>query len=99
VLDKGVVDKIALAAGFTGSAEFQTRYGTNLSTADFVTLLYNNVLGSGPDAGGLKDWVDTIDVRGASRELVLYGFSESTENINYSLTVIGNGAKYIEHVG
>jgi hypothetical protein len=99
VLDKGYDKITVLAAGFTGSSEFQTRYGTNLSTTDFVTLLYNNVLGRGPDAGGLKAWVDAIDVRGASRELVLYGFSESTENINYSLTLIGNGAKYIEHVG
>ena len=99
VLDKGA-DKISvLAAGFTGSAEFQARYGTTLSTKDFVGLLYKNVLGRSPAGTEDQDWINAINVRGASREEVLFGFSESPENIKYSLTLIGNGAKYIEHVG
>jgi hypothetical protein len=99
VLDKGANKISVLAAGFTGSAEFQARYGTTLSTKDFVGLLYKNVLGRSPAGTEDQGWIDAINVRGASREEVLFGFSESPENINYSLTLIGNGAKYIEHVG
>jgi len=43
-----------------------------------VTLLYGNVLGRGPDAGGLADWVGKLG-SGWSRGEVLVGFSESVE--------------------
>jgi len=93
VLDNGADVYNDLAHGFVASAEFQARYGT-LSTTNFVTQLYNNVLGRGPDADGLAAWVGAIDQRGASREVVLYGFSESAENISYSLGLIGQGMAY-----
>lgn len=93
VLDNGADVYNDLAHGFVASAEFQARYGT-LSTTNFVTQLYQNVLGRGPDAAGLAAWVGAIDQRGASREVVLYGFSESAENISYSLGLIGQGMAY-----
>jgi len=67
----------AIAAGFTASREFQTRYG-GLDNAGFVSLLYRNVLGREPDAGGLAAWTGQLD-RGASRASVVTGFSESAE--------------------
>jgi hypothetical protein len=43
----------SVAAGFVTSPEFQAKYGNTDDTA-FVTLLYRNVLGREPDAGGLQ---------------------------------------------
>jgi len=44
-----------------------------------VDLLYESVLHRDPDTGGFTYWVGKLD-RGVSREQVLTGFSESTEN-------------------
>ena len=63
--------------GFTGSAEFQTTYGT-LTDAEFVTLLYNNVLQRSPDTAGLQAWLDQLS-SGTTRAEVVLGFSESSE--------------------
>ncbi|KJB91914.1 DUF4214 domain-containing protein [Skermanella aerolata] len=65
--------------GFTGSAEFQAKYGS-LDNTGFVKLLYNNVLDREADAGGLNAWVGGLN-SGVSRSQVVLGFSESAENI------------------
>jgi hypothetical protein len=49
-----------------------------------------------PNQGGLNAWVGAIEQRGATREVVLHSFSESPENIRYSLSLIGQGMPYIE---
>ncbi|KIQ37533.1 hypothetical protein RT97_00125 [Variovorax paradoxus] len=66
-----------VAAGFVGSAEFQSVYGA-LNNSQFVTLLYQNVLGRAPDAGGLASWVQALNA-GTSRADVVVGFSDSSE--------------------
>ena len=68
-----------VATGFINSAEFKALYGNNPSNAEFVTLLYDNVLHRAPDAGGYDFWMNELS-HGVSREQVLTGFSESTEN-------------------
>ncbi len=67
----------SITSGFINSAEFQQRYGS-LNANQFVTLLYNNVLSRAPDAGGLANWVGSLN-SGASRESIVNGFSESQE--------------------
>lgn len=67
--------------GFVNSAEFQQRFGTELSSEDFVTLLYDNVLERSPDPMGLAGWVDNLDNNGFSRAQVVNGFSQSPEFI------------------
>jgi hypothetical protein len=62
-----------VAAGFVGSAEFQSVYGA-LSNAAFVELLYQNVLGRAADAGGLAGWTNAL-AGGTSRAQVVTGFS------------------------
>lgn len=63
--------------GFVASPEFQNTYGS-LDDDQFVTLLYNNVLGRDPDGPGLERW--TSDLAGdASRADVVRGFSQSLE--------------------
>lgn len=67
----------AIARGFVEGAEFQATYG-DLNDEDFVTLLYQNVLGRTPDSGGLETWVSRLEA-GDSRASVVLGFSESAE--------------------
>jgi hypothetical protein len=68
---------LTAVAGFVGSPEFQNTYG-NLSDTQFVTLLYNNVLGRAPDAGGLTGWTDAL-AGGMTRAEVVRGFAQSGE--------------------
>jgi hypothetical protein len=68
----------SVAGQFISSAEFQALYGATDST-QFITLIYQNVLGREPDAAGLAYWVSTLDA-GAAKADVLVGFSESAEN-------------------
>jgi hypothetical protein len=69
-----------VAAGFVGSPEFVAKYGALDDTA-FITLLYNNVLGRAPDAGGLADWLRLLNT-GGTRTGVVVGFSDSPEYVN-----------------
>ena len=78
ILQDGAQTLDDVAGRFVNSAEFQGRYGAT-NTTDFVTLLYNNVLGRDPDAGGLAGWSDRLDNQGWSRAEVVLGFSESRE--------------------
>jgi hypothetical protein len=73
----GTVTLAQLADFFTASPEFQSLYGS-LDNAQFVTLLYNNVLGRAPDAAGLSGWVALLN-GGYTRGQVLLGFSDSSE--------------------
>jgi hypothetical protein len=68
----------AISNAFAQSAEFQARYGS-LNNAEFVTLVYNNVLGRAPDAGGLAFWTGQLDSGAMTRGQVMLGFSESPE--------------------
>ncbi|MCJ7874807.1 DUF4214 domain-containing protein [Phaeobacter sp. J2-8] len=63
--------------GFVGSPEFQAQFG-GLDNAEFVTLLYNNVLGRDPDATGLANWTGRLE-DGMTRAEVVRGFSDSPE--------------------
>lgn len=67
-----------VATGFVNSTEFEQKYGV-LTPSDFVTQLYQNVLHRAPDGPGLQSFVGAM-ANGASREQILVGFSDSTEN-------------------
>ncbi len=68
---------VDITSGFTGSQEFTTSYGS-LNTTQFISLLYQNVLGRAPDAPGLAYWQGLMS-GGSSRASVVDGFSESAE--------------------
>ncbi len=69
-----------VARGFVASAEFQQTYG-NTSDAQFINLLYQNVLGRSADGAGQTGWQARLD-GGWSREDVVLGFSQSAEFVN-----------------
>ncbi|HIJ62038.1 MAG TPA: DUF4214 domain-containing protein [Rhodospirillaceae bacterium] len=71
---------ISVAQGFTGSAEFTAKYA-GLDNTGFLNQLYNNVFSRPADAGGLSAWLSVMNNGSYSREMVLVGFAESTENI------------------
>lgn len=66
--------------GFINSTEFRIRFDAE-ANADFVTLLYQNVLGRLPDATGLAAWTDALDSGARSRADVVRGFVQSAEFI------------------
>lgn len=68
-----------VTSGFINSAEFKSLYGTNSTNDQFIKAIYSNVLHRAPDAAGYDDWMNGL-ANGMSREQVLTGFSESTEN-------------------
>lgn len=67
-----------IVPGFLNSTEFASIYGAT-SNADFVNLLYHNVLGRGPDAEGFAHWTSHLDQGIENRVQVVIGFSESLE--------------------
>ncbi|MYM91193.1 DUF4214 domain-containing protein [Rugamonas sp. FT82W] len=92
-MDKGLSLQ-ATAGYFIGSEEFTRRYGANLSDADFVTQLYNNVLHRAPDAEGYAYWMHDLQI-GVPRANLLANFSESAENQAALIHIIGNGFSYV----
>ncbi len=95
-LDHGV-NLRSVARSFIDSSEFARLYGTAPSDAEFITLLYKNVLHRTPDADGYKYWTDELRA-GADRAGVLEGFSESKENVLNLVGVIGNGFEYTQYI-
>jgi hypothetical protein len=67
-----------IAQAFMASQEWIDTYGAT-TDAQFVTLLYRNVLNREPDAGGLAYWVGLL-ASDPRRENILINFSESAEN-------------------
>jgi hypothetical protein len=70
----------SIAQSFAKSSEFGNTYGS-LSNSDFVKLVYQNVLGRSPDAGGLAHWVAKLDSKALTRGAVMVQFSESSEGV------------------
>lgn len=96
-LDKGLGLRDA-ASSFIASTEFKRAYGSAPSDADFVKLLYQNVLQRAPDAAGSKYWVDNLQAGQSRADLLVY-FSEGTENHDAVAKLIGNGFNYTPYGG
>ncbi len=69
----------AISQAFAESPEFQNRYGS-LSNADFVSLVYRNVLNRPAEGEGLAFWTAQLDA-GSLRGDMMVQFSESAEFI------------------
>ncbi|MBD0272269.1 MAG: DUF4214 domain-containing protein, partial [Acetobacteraceae bacterium] len=89
-LESGATSTRAVAADFTGSAEFAQRYGAG-DSAGFVTLLYQNALGRAPDAAGLAGWTGALNSGALARPDVVLGFAESAEFKAATAPALANG--------
>jgi hypothetical protein len=86
---------VEVSAGFIDSDEFRASYGINPSNGEFLTKVYNNVLGRDPDSGGYDWWVDQLTNNPEKTwDKVMADFSEGTENQANVLELIGNGVQY-----
>ncbi|HEY2934276.1 MAG TPA: DUF4214 domain-containing protein [Acidobacteriota bacterium] len=74
----------AIVDAFIQSPEFAIRFGTNLTAEQFVTLLYQNILGRTPSQSELQSWANVIKSGQATRGQVARQFVESQEFINRS---------------
>ena len=63
---------------FAASNEFQQTYGS-LTNGQFVTLVYQNILGRDPDPVGYAYWLGQLNSGILSRGQMMLGFSESNE--------------------
>jgi Subtilase family/Domain of unknown function (DUF4214)/Bacterial TSP3 repeat len=72
-----------IANSFATSPEFTQTYGANLSNSQYVTLVYQNVLGRSPSSNEVNAWVALMN-QGWSRGRVMLGFTESQEFTNKS---------------
>ena len=75
----GSTTLIQSAQAFTSSKEFNDRYGPELTNREYISTLYNNILGRSPDESGYAHWQDAMG-SGSSRGDLLYSFCESPEN-------------------
>jgi len=67
-----------IAGFFAGSKEFIDTYGS-LNNDEFIGLVYQNVLGREPDAGGFSFWQNAMS-DGLTRGKLMVSFSESAEH-------------------
>jgi len=93
-MDRGVsLESVAL--GFVVSPEFKALNGENPTNFQFVTSLYQHVLGRASDQSGQDFWVNQLDSNGLNRSQVLYSFSESSENKIAVTGQIQGGIEYL----
>jgi hypothetical protein len=74
--------------------EFIQKYGSNPTDAQFVNLLYANVLHRAPDAAGYDFWVKALTNHDTTHVGIVKFFSESPENQAQVIGSIQNGITF-----
>jgi hypothetical protein len=98
-MDKGM-SLTEAAARFVDSNEFRTLYGTNPTNEQFLTKLYQNVLGRDPEATGYNWWLNELNTNPSkTKAKALADFAESGENQAGVDSLIGSGITYEPWVG
>ncbi|MCX6179632.1 MAG: DUF4214 domain-containing protein [Chlorobiales bacterium] len=87
----------SVADGFIHSNEFVAMYGSAPTDSEFVSLVYQHVLGRALDQGGFDFWLNDLHVE--TRAQVLAHFSESAENIANLSGVVSHGIIYEAYTG
>jgi hypothetical protein len=81
----------ALAREVAESEEFAMRFGTGLSDAAYVDVLYANVLGREAGPEGAAFWQDALARPGFDRADALVAFADSPENRAQEADSLGDG--------
>lgn len=79
------------AGGFASSVEFRQIYSSNPSAAQLVTSFYTNILGRAPEQAGYDFWFNILNNQPEQRAYVLANISNSQENQDGLVGVIGQG--------
>ncbi|WP_342116704.1 DUF4214 domain-containing protein [Pseudoduganella sp. OTU4001] len=87
-----------IAANFETSAEFRSLYGANISNAEYLTNLYDNVLHRAYDQGGFDFWMNAMN-NGYNRAQILNYFASSAENRAQVIGSIQAGIDYMPYDG
>ena len=74
-----------IASYFTSGTEFKNRYG-NVSNAEFVRLVYRNVLCRVPDGSGENYWAGQLGSGSLSRSDLVVNFTELREYLRFTDT-------------
>jgi hypothetical protein len=74
--------------------EFIKKYGANPTDAEFVNLLYANVLHRAPDAAGYDFWLNALTKHDTTHVGIVKFFSESPENQAQVIGSIQDGIAY-----
>jgi Domain of unknown function (DUF4214)/Peptidase M10 serralysin C terminal/Putative Ig domain len=96
-LDKGA-SMLDVTRTFISSPEFVSTYST-LNNADFVNLVYVNVLGRNPDAGGAQHWTSGLNANLIDRGVMMLDFVKSPEFQGNLAASVGNGFAYHPFLG
>ncbi len=89
-MDKGA-SLASLADAFVRSAEFKGLYGATPGNAELVGEFYHHILHREGDKGGLDYWTGLLDSHALSVAQVLALISDSPENVQLSVGMIGAG--------
>ena len=93
-MDRGM-NLLEVSARFIDSNEFRNLYGSNPTNAEFLTKVYQNVLGRQPEAEGYNWWLNQLNTNPEkTKPKVLADFAESAENQSGVLGLIGAGIAY-----
>jgi Domain of unknown function (DUF4214) len=93
-LDRGQDFGAVVAASFIASPEFIALNGSNTSNAQFVNLLYQNVLDRAPDTEGNNFWLGLLN-NGYARSNMLASFAISDENYAAVAPLISDGIWFV----
>ncbi|MFZ6653669.1 DUF4214 domain-containing protein [Undibacterium sp. TJN19] len=87
-----------IAQVFAQSQEFVSKYGADLSNAQFLDLIYQNVLGRNADAAGRDYWVQQMEA-GMPRGEILNQFAQSPEFQSTAATKVYASVVYTTLIG
>ncbi|WP_462159437.1 DUF4214 domain-containing protein [Pseudoalteromonas sp. GB56] len=79
-LVEGELTLEGIANIFAESAEFEARFGTDLSNSEFIDVAFMNIFNRAVGASGKAYWLDKLD-NGMSRGKFVSLLSESAENV------------------
>lgn len=83
-----------IANSFVISSEFATLYGFSVTDADYIELLYNNVLNRSSDQEGYEYWQNDI-ANGQGYDDVLVSFANSQEFIDLTGVYFQSNGMYV----
>ena len=89
-VDKASNDKIGfdkVAENFLESPEGIARFTPDAPKGDFITKMYEGVLGRAPDKGGKNFWLGRLESGELSQAEMLVDFANSKENIKNTETL------------